>query len=99
MSVQGTFGVGFPHQGKSASDAAGTSTLGQVGITNVTAHGPGGSDTLPLLTTDDTIIGCLFVDTIAAEAFWMGGRVALTGGADNPQGGYTSVTVTSNATV
>lgn len=47
-------------------------------ISKVTVGGGGHKDTLKLLSTDATLDLRIYVDNTFAEAYWMGGRVAMT---------------------
>lgn len=47
-------------------------------VSAVKVHGGGHTDTLQLLPSDTTIDVRLYVDNRMTEAFWMGGRVAMT---------------------
>jgi len=73
-------------------------------VTKVQVGGGGTSDTLSLLPSDNTIDMALYVDNTMTEAFWMGGRVAMTvvtkssGGDDDITVGTSQAGVTVSAT-
>ena len=59
-------------------DARRSSYTVGVGFRSSQAEGPHYEDQLPLLRTDDHLALRLLLDNSAAEAFWQGGRVAMT---------------------
>jgi hypothetical protein len=62
----------------------------------VTVGSGGTTDTLKLLPTDTTLDLILYIDNTFTEAFWMGGRVAMTV-VTPTSGGMDDVTVMADA--
>jgi len=58
----------------------------EIAIIKVQVGGGGATDTLSLLPEDKTIDMALYVDNTMTEAFWMGGRVAMTTVTKSSQG-------------
>jgi hypothetical protein len=68
-------------------------------ISKVTVGGGGHKDTLNMLSTDTTIDMTIYVDQTFAEAYWMGGRVAMTAKTGSPVEGGVSVSSDSPVTL
>jgi len=66
-------------------------------VSTVTVGGGAYQDTLKLLSTDTTVDVRIYVDNTFAEAYWMGGRVAMT--VKTPPTVEAGVSITSNAAV